>query len=110
VIDNVHQQFIDAVAKGRGLDREKVVQIADGRIFTGEQAKGLGLVDEMGNLQDTIDMAAKMAGIVGKPTVLFPKKRFLLWQLLVRETASTVLEILNEKGFELNYRLSSPTG
>src|SRR4030043_2421838 len=58
VIDNVHQQFIEAVAKGRKLDREKVVQIADGRILTGEQAKQLGLVDEMGNLQDAIDVSA----------------------------------------------------
>jgi protease IV len=110
VIDNVHQQFIEAVAKGRRLDREKVAQIADGRIFTGEQAKQLGLVDEMGNLQDTIDMVAKMVGIVGKPNVLYPKKKFSLWELLVRETASTILEILNEKGFELNYRLLSPMG
>jgi protease IV len=110
VIDNVHQQFIEAVAKGRRLDREKVAQIADGRIFTGEQAKQLGLVDEMGNLQDTIDMVAKMVGIAGKPNVLYPKKKFSLWELLVRETASTILEILNEKGFELNYRLLSPMG
>jgi protease-4 len=110
VIDNVHQQFIQAVAEGRKLDREKVVQIADGRIFTGEQAKQLGLVDQMGNLQDAIDMVAKMVGIVGKPNVLYPKKKFSLWELLVRETASAILEILNEKGFELNYRLLSPTG
>ena len=74
VIDNVHQQFIEAVAKGRKMDREKVVQIADGRILTGEQAKQLGLVDEMGNLQDAIDVAAKMVGIVGKPNVIYPKK------------------------------------
>jgi protease-4 len=110
VIDNVHQQFIEAVAKGRGLDREKVVQIADGRIFTGEQAKQLGLVDEMGNLQDAIDRVAKMVGIVGKPNVLYPKRKFSLWELLARETASAIVEILNEKGFELNYRLMSPAG
>jgi ClpP class serine protease len=54
VIDNVHQQFIRAVAEGRKLDREKVAQVADGRILTGEQAKNFGLVDKMGNLQDTI--------------------------------------------------------
>jgi protease-4 len=110
VIDNVHQQFIQAVAEGRKLDREKVAQIADGRIFTGEQAKQLGLVDQMGNLQDAIDMVAKMVGIVGKPNVIYPRKKFSLWELLVRETASTILEILNEKGFELNYRLLSPMG
>ena len=110
VIDNVHQQFIQAVAQGRRLERAKVAEIADGRILTGEQAKQLGLVDQMGNLEDAIDAVAKMVGISGKPTVLYPKKRFSLWQILVKETASTVLETLYEKGFELNYRLLSPGG
>jgi len=109
VIDNVHQQFIEAVAKGRKMDREKVVQIADGRILTGEQAKQLGLVDEMGNLQDAIDVAARMVGIVGKPNVIYPKKRFSLLNLFLQESVSTILKILDEKGFELNYRLLSPT-
>jgi len=110
VIDNVHQQFIQAVAEGRKMDREKVMQIADGRILTGEQAKQIGLVDQIGNLQDAIDIVAKMVGIEGKPNVLYPKRRFSLWKLLVREMASALLDILNEKGFELNYRLFSPTG
>ena len=110
VIDNVHHQFVQAVAEGRKMDREKVVQIADGRILTGEQAKQIGLVDQIGNLQDAIDIVAKMVGIEGKPIILYPKRRFSLWGLLVREMASTLLDILNEKGFELNYRLVSPTG
>ncbi len=112
VIDNVHHQFVQAVAEGRKMDREKVMQIADGRILTGEQAKQIGLVDQIGNLQDAIDIVAKMVGIEGKPEVLYPKRRFSLWELLVREMASTLLDILNEKGFgfELNYRLFSPTG
>ena len=87
-----------------------MAEIADGRILTGEQAKQLGLVDQMGNLQDTIDAVAKMVGIVGKPNVLYPKKRFSIWELLVKETTSAILETLNEKGFELNYRLLSPAG
>ena len=110
VIDNVHHQFVQAVAEGRKMDREKVVQIADGRILTGEQAKQIGLVDQIGNLQDAIDIVAKMVGIEGKPNILYPKRRFSLWELLVREMASTLLDILNEKGFELNYRLFSPAG
>jgi len=105
VLDNVHQQFIQAVADGRKLDRSKVIQIADGRILTGEQAKNLGLVDQMGNLQDTIDITAKMAGIVGKPTVLYPKKRHSIWELLMRDMASAVVDILNEKGYELSFPL-----
>lgn len=110
VIDNVHQQFIQAVADGRKMDRSKVTQIADGRILTGEQAKQAGLVDQIGNLQDAIDTTAKLVGIEGKPNILYPKKKFSLWELLIRETVSAILETLNEKGFELNYRLSSPAG
>ena len=110
VIDNVHQQFIQAVADGRKLDRSKVTQIADGRILTGEQAKQLGLVDQIGNLQDAIDTTAKLVGIEGKPSVLYPKKKFSILGLLIKEAISGILETLNAKGFELNYRLSSPTG
>ena len=108
VIDNVHQQFIQAVAEGRKLDRAKVTQIADGRIFTGEQAKQFGLVDRIGNLQDTIDIAAGMAGMAGKPNVIYPQKKVSFWDLLLRDMASVIIEILREKGFELGYRLSSP--
>jgi len=111
VIDNVHQQFIKAVADGRKLDRSKVTQIADGRILTGEQAKELGLVDQIGNLDDAIDATAKLVGIEGKPDILYPKRKFSIWELLIRETVSALLETLQEKGFELNYRLGlwSPT-
>ena len=105
VLDNVHQQFIQAVADGRKLDRSKVAQIADGRILTGEQAKNLGLVDQLGNLQDTIDITAKLAGIVGKPNILYPKRRISIWDLLIRDMASAVIDVLTEKGYELNFPL-----
>jgi protease-4 len=105
VIDNVHQQFIQAVADGRKIDRLKVAQVADGRILTGEQAKQLGLVDQLGNLQDAIDTAAKMVGIEGKPVVLYPKKKFSLLELLVEGITEAILKTLSEKGVQLNYRL-----
>lgn len=105
VLDNVHQQFIQAVADGRKLDRAKVAEIADGRIFTGEQAKNLGLVDQMGNLQDTIEVTAKMVGISGKPNVIYPKKRLSIWELLMRDMASAIIDVLNEKGYDLNSTL-----
>ncbi len=108
VIDNVHQQFIKAVAEGRKMEQAKVVPVADGRIFTGEQAKQFGLVDEMGNLEDTVDMAAKLVKIDGRPTVIYPKRKFTIWEMLVKEMASTVVESLHEKGIQLNYRLASP--
>ncbi len=75
VIDNVHQQFIKAVAEGRKLPIEKVAAIADGRIFAGEQAMAVGLVDEMGNLEDTIQIAARLGGIKGKPAVIYTRRK-----------------------------------
>ncbi len=105
VIDNVHQQFIQAVAEGRKMDRAKVTQVADGRILTGEQAKQLGLVDELGNLQDAIDAAAKLVGIEGKPQIVYPKRKFSLLELLIEGITDAFLKILSEKGVELNFRL-----
>lgn len=82
VIDDTHDQFIEAVAEGRGLDKEKVVSIADGRVFTGRQAKKLGLVDEIGNMQHAIKIAADMAGIKGEPSVIEKKRRFSIIDLI----------------------------
>jgi protease-4 len=75
VIDTVHHQFITAVAEGRKIPVEKIAAIADGRIFSGEQALEMGLVDRLGNLQDTIDLAASLAGIKGEPAVVYPRRR-----------------------------------
>ena len=74
MVDNVHQQFVRDVARGRQMKVETVQEVADGRIFTGEQAMELGLVDELGNLKDAINAAAKMAAIEGEPRVVYPEK------------------------------------
>jgi protease-4 len=110
VIDNIHQQFIHAVAMGRKMAEAKVMEIADGRILSGQQAKEIGLVDQLGNLQDAIDITAKMVGIEGKPKILYPKRRLSFLELIMREATSAVLDSLSEKGFELNYRLFPPNG
>lgn len=72
VIKDVHQQFIAAVATGRGMTEEEVALLADGRIFTGRQALAAGLVDELGNLPDAIRVAATLAGIDGEPKLVHP--------------------------------------
>lgn len=69
MIDSVHTQFIGAVAAGRKMDKDQVRALADGRIFSGEQAKVAGLVDELGGLQDAINTAAARAGVEGEPHV-----------------------------------------
>lgn len=93
VLDNVHEQFIRAVAEGRQMPIEKVRPLADGRIFTGDQAKALGLIDELGNLEDTISWAAKLAGIKGEPEVIYPeKKKFSIWELLLQEAIQKIFQ------------------
>ncbi len=85
VIQDVHQQFEQAVAEGRKLDMEKVHALADGRVFTGRQALEQGLVDQLGNLPDAINKAAELAGIKGEPQVVWPpRKRPLFWDQLMK--------------------------
>jgi protease IV len=74
LLDNIHEQFIRDVALGRNKDVEAIRPFADGRAFTGEQALEAGLVDRLGNLQDTIDRAAELSGIEGKPAVIYPEE------------------------------------
>ena len=83
VVNDVHEQFVDAIAKGRGLPLSEVRRVADGRIMTGQQALKLNLIDEVGGLEKTIDLLAKKIGITGKPKVIEQKEKipFLGWLL-----------------------------
>jgi protease-4 len=111
VLDSVHEQFIRAVAEGRNLPVEKVRELADGRIFSGDQARSLGLVDELGNLEDTLALAAQMAGIRGEPEILYPeKKRFSLFDLLLQESISKIVESLRDSAPPLNFLYYWPQG
>ena len=82
VLDDVHDQFIQAVATGRAMKIEQVRDLADGRVFTGRQAQTARLVDELGDLQDAIKLAGKMVGIAGEPRVVETRKRFSLRDVL----------------------------
>jgi protease-4 len=66
--DQAYELFIDVVAKGRKMDKEKVRLLATGQLYNGIEARELGLVDEIGGLQTAIDLAAKLANIE-KPAV-----------------------------------------
>jgi protease IV len=85
LLDDVYDQFISAVAEGRGLDPQAVRAFAEGRIYSGRQAHGLKMVDDLGGLEDAIEAAAKMAGLPPKPKVLYPRRRFSLRELLRNE-------------------------
>jgi protease-4 len=70
--DQLYNQFVQVVAKGRGLSEDKVRALATGQLYTGIQAKELGLVDELGGLNTAIDLAASLAGI-SEPEVEYYK-------------------------------------
>ncbi|HEV8436963.1 MAG TPA: signal peptide peptidase SppA [Methylomirabilota bacterium] len=82
LLDDVYAQFVGAVAEHRGLDRKAVLAFADGRVYSGQQARALKMVDDLGGLEDAIEAAGKLAGIAGKPRVIYPKRRFSLRDLL----------------------------
>lgn len=85
VVNDIHVQFEKAVAEGRNMPIEKVHSLANGRIFTGRQAKALGLVDVLGNFQDAVDLAKNLAGIKGTPYIIYPeRKRPILLRYLIK--------------------------
>ncbi|NPA94605.1 MAG: signal peptide peptidase SppA [Thermodesulfobacteria bacterium] len=88
VMDDIHHQFIEDVAKGRKLPVDKVAAVADGRIFSGRQALALHFVDELGNFSDAIKKAAKLGGIKGEPRLIYPEK----------DKFTALREILEESG------------
>lgn len=75
VLSNVYDQFIDAIVEGRNLEKKDVLPYADGRVFSGDQALDYGFVDRLGDLDDAIDMAGKMGGIHGKPSIVRKERR-----------------------------------
>lgn len=101
----VHEQFVKDVARARGLEESVVRQIADGRILTGARAKSLGLVDEIGNLQDAIEIAKNLARVEGKPEVIYyEKKKKLLDMLLGEELTGNFKDFITNTSGPLQWR------
>ena len=88
LIDDMYVEFVDAVAAGRKLDVEAVRALADGRVFTGRDAREKKLIDEIGNFQDAVDLTASLAGITGKPNLLrATRQRVTLIDLLTGDVS-----------------------
>lgn len=106
LISDIQEQFVNAVARGRGLPVEKVREIADGRILTGSKAKELGLVDLLGNFQDAIDLAKELTGIKGDVSLVFPKRRELrLWDLVFQNATKAFFRaIMDNLNSRIDYR------
>jgi len=82
MIDEYYEQFIDVVAEGRELSREEVRDLATGQIYTGTEAKELGLVDKLGDLNTAIDLAAELAGIETAIVEYYQPPKLTIWSLL----------------------------
>ena len=94
LVDKVYLQFINAVAEGREMDLDEVKGIADGRIFSGEEALELGLVDRLGGFQEAIRVAVEKAGIKGKPTLIDEEK--LPWGRFLTPAATSKEEAISK--------------
>ena len=84
--DNIYEQFISDVARGRDMEIEQIRELATGELFTGEQAQELGLVDQLGGMDEALAIAAEKAGVVDPVYYDFPEPGFfeMLWSLSVR--------------------------
>src|SRR5262245_10242618 len=91
LIDDMYVQFLEAVASGRNMDIPAVRALADGRVFTGRDAKEKKLIDEIGNFQDAVDLTAKLAGISGKPRLVrLNRSRVTLMDVLTTDLSRLV--------------------
>jgi protease-4 len=104
VLDDVHNQFIEAVSTARDMKFEDIKKLADGRIFTGRKALELGLIDELGNMEDAIMVAGRLSGIKGEPEVVTRKEKFSVFDLLRGQLPERIFGSAFS-GIELKYLL-----
>lgn len=94
MIDDVHLQFVLAISEGRNISVERLQSYVDGRMFTGRQALEIGLIDELGTLNDAIDYAAKVAGLGKDPALIYPEpEREDFFERLLQGAASRYLGV-----------------
>jgi protease-4 len=99
LMDDLHNQFKEDIVLERKLSRDKVDELADGRIYTGREAYELGLVDELGGLVEAIGMAKKLGGIEGEPEIIEKKKFKYEWLGEMMESAASKLAEGFSSGF-----------
>jgi protease IV len=91
VIDSIYEQFVNDVAEGRKMPVDQVKQLADGRIYTGLQAKESGLIDNIGTFYDVVDDMQKALGIKGKPSLVYGKRPFSFLRWLISSAIQDII-------------------
>ncbi len=104
VLSNVYEQFVNAIADGRGMEKSDILPYADGRIFSGSQALEYGFVDRLGDLDDAIKLAGEMGKIQGRPVVVRKERRRVSVLDLFQDKLRLVPG-LSQSGPQLEYRL-----
>jgi len=97
IVDDIYDQFTQTVSENRKVPLGSILHLADGRIFSGRQALTVKLVDELGGLQDAVFIAGRLAGMEGKPAVVYAaKKKTTLWRVLMENAASALSGKIND--------------
>jgi protease-4 len=91
LIDDMNDHFIDTIGGDRKMSREKVKAIADGRIFSGRQAKQVGLIDELGDMNQAIALAGAISGMKGKPEAVYVGKKKAFWDVVFKNSLSALV-------------------
>ena len=98
MITQGYDTFVSRCAEGRNMTKEAIEKVAEGRVWTGEAAKELGLVDELGGIDTALEIAVKKAGIEGYTVVSYPAKQDILSSLLdTKPTNYVEAQILKSK-------------
>jgi protease-4 len=105
ITSNIHEQFVTAIAEGRKMDRAQVELAADGRIFTGEDAKVRGLVDRLGNFEDALEWAGELGGIDGEVVPVYARdEKLSLLRYLMSSSISDWMSRVIHPGIYAEYR------
>lgn len=109
LIDNGYEQFIEAVISERKIDRNELVKLADGRVFTGRQAYDYKLVDSLGTYDDAINYAAKLGNIEGEPKILKEKKKQSLMEIMLSKVfdkpLGTASDLFNSPNLQYKFSI-----
>jgi len=98
LIDDIYNQFVDVIVRDRKIPKNQVVAIADGRVFSGRQAKEYGLVDYLGDMRSAAKLASQLAGRDGKYDLVYPQnKRASVLDYVFESAANQVSRSLSEK-------------
>jgi protease-4 len=110
LMDEVHRQFIGVVRDERKLSQQHVINLADGRVFTGEAAMREKLIDTLGTFEESVAIAASLAGIKGEPSIVKERKRVTFWNNIFGDAGETLKDLKQEilDRPVLSYRYAGP--